>query len=189
MTEAMTRTLLLAVLLLQVPAARAAGPVIDNQRVRVWQNERVPVGDLDAVAITVNGAAARAVFVKKGAAKPTLPATLTVELKDVTVPPMINKTGYPAAFPRPNIEKLLENDRVIVWDYTWTLNSPTGMHNHDKDVVVDFLEDGDLLSTVPDGSTTLNQYKPGTVRFNTRDRVHFETLKRGKQRAIIVELK
>lgn len=178
----MTTAILLATLLAQAP-------VIDNQRVRVWQNEQVPVGDLDAVSVIVNGAAARATFVPKGAAKPTQPATLTVELKDVTVPPMVNTSGYPAAFPRPAIQKLLENDRVIVWDYNWTLNSPTGMHNHDKDVVVMFLEDGDLQSTVPDGGKTLNQYKPGTIRFNARDRVHFETLTRGKQRAIIVELK
>jgi len=55
--------------------------------------------------------------------------------------------------------------------------------------VVMFLEDGDLVSTVPDGTKTVNQYKPGTIRFNARDRMHFETLTRGKQRAIIVELK
>jgi len=184
----MTTVLLLAVLA-QAPPPQAASPwVIDNQRVRVWHDVKAPYGDLDAVSVTVTGAAARAVFVPKRAAKPSS-ATLTVELKDVKVPPFTNTTAYPNAFPRPNIKKLLENDRVIVWDYTWTLNSPTGMHNHDKDVVVMFLEDGDLLSTVPDGGKTLNEYKPGTIRFNARDRVHFETLTRGKQRAIIVELK
>ena len=35
----------------------------------------------------------------------------------------------------------------------------------------------------------MNSYTSGTVRFNARDRTHTETLVRGKQRAIIVELK
>jgi hypothetical protein len=63
------------------------------------------------------------------------------------------------------------------------------MHFHDKDVVVVFLEDGDLSSTTPDGKVTTNAYTPGAVRFNTRDRTHTETLVRGKQHAIITELK
>jgi hypothetical protein len=174
---------------LLVVALLAQAPVIDNQRVRVYHNQPVPAGNLDAVRVTVDGAAASAAFIPRGAAKPAQPATLTIELKDAAIPPFTNTTQYPNAFPRPGIKKLLENDRVIVWDYAWTLNSPTGMHNHDKDVVVMFLEDGDLVSTTPDGTKTVNQYKPGTIRFNARDRVHFETLTRGNQRAIIVELK
>ena len=63
------------------------------------------------------------------------------------------------------------------------------MHFHDKDVVVWFLEDGDLKSTTPDGQSTINQYISGTVRFNARNRTHTETLVKGKQRAIITELK
>ena len=63
------------------------------------------------------------------------------------------------------------------------------MHFHDKDVVVVFLGDGDLKSTTPDGKAVVNEFKPATVRFNTRDRVHTETLVRGQQRAIITELK
>jgi hypothetical protein len=55
--------------------------------------------------------------------------------------------------------------------------------------VVVFLDDGDLKSTTPDGQETVNPYKPGTVRFNLGGRTHTETLIRGKQRAIITELK
>ena len=186
----MTAALLLAALLVQTPAPKAAvAPVIDNQRVRVWHLRHPLSSKLDVVSVTLTDGVAQATYLPKGSPALTRPATLFIELQDVTVPPMVNRSGYPAAFPRPAIKKLLENNRVIVWDYTWTLNSPTGMHNHDKDVVVMFLEDGDLQSTVPDGGKTLNQYKPGTIRFNARDRVHFETLTRGKQRAIIVELK
>ncbi len=103
--------------------------------------------------------------------------------------PLANKSKYPLAFPRPGVKKLLENDRVIVWDYTWTPGVATPMHFHDKDVVVFYQEDGDLQSTTPSGEKTVNQYKPGMIRFNLRDRIHTETLVRGKQRALITELK
>ncbi len=114
---------------------------------------------------------------------------MVINLKDHPVPPIANTTGYPLAFPRPGSKKILENARVIVWDYTWQPGVATPMHFHDKDVVVVFLEDGDLKSTTPDGKDTVNSYASGTVRFNTRDRSHTETLVRGKQHAIITELK
>jgi hypothetical protein len=112
-----------------------------------------------------------------------------IDLKDHPVAPIANTSGYPLAFPRPGSKKIFENERVIVWDYTWMLGVATPMHFHDKDVVVVFLEDGDLSSTTPDGKVTVNSFKPGAVRFNPRDRIHTETLVRGKQRAIITELK
>ena len=187
----MTGVLVLAALLAQAPAQKAAiAPLIDNQRVRVWHQRHPLSSTLDAIHITVTAdSPAQVSFLPKGSPAQTSAATLFIELKDLRIAPIPNPTNYPLAFPRPAIKKLLENDRVIVWDYTWTLNSPTGMHFHDKDVVVMFLEEGDLQSTVPDGGKTLNPYKPGTIRFNARDRVHFETLTRGKQRAIITELK
>ena len=85
--------------------------------------------------------------------------------------------------------KILENDRVIVWDYSWSPGVATPMHFHDKDVVVAYLEDGDLKSTSVEGNVVINAYKFGVVTFNRRNRTHTETLVRGKQRAIITELK
>ena len=107
----------------------------------------------------------------------------------VSVRPIENKSGFPLAMPREGAKKLLDNAKVTVWDYRWTIGKPTPMHFHDKDVVVMFLEPGDLKSTTAKGESTLNSWKPGTIRFNPRDRVHTEELVRGTQRAIIIELK
>jgi hypothetical protein len=63
------------------------------------------------------------------------------------------------------------------------------MHFHDKDAIVVFLEDGDLKSTTPDGQATVAPHTRGQVSFSPRDRTHTETLTRGKERAIITELK
>lgn len=116
--------------------------------------------------------------------------SLRVEIKAAGhIDPLPNASGYPEAFPRPGSFRMLNNDVVTVWDYRWTVNEPTPMHFHTKDVVVMFLEDGTLVSTTPDGTETANQHYSGEVKFNRADRVHTETLTTRNQRAIIIELK
>ncbi len=167
-------------------------PVIDNERVRVWDQPGARVSDLDAVVMRLTGSkAGTAFFSPKGDKRRWVgnDRSLVIELKDYPVPPLENKTGYPLAFPRPHVKKLLENDRVIVWSYRWNPGEPTPMHFHDKDVVVVYLEETALTSTKPDGSKTLNEYKAFDIRFNKRDRVHTEMLARGTGSAMMMELK
>jgi hypothetical protein len=171
-------------------------PIIDNDRVTVWDLPAInaettaahkPAGDF--VVVTV-GPPPAAAFHKKGSAiDPAAGRTIVIDLKDKPVAPIENKLGHPNAFPRPGSKKLVENDRVIVWDYSWTAGVPSPMHFHDKDVVVVYVEDGALKSTTPDGQSTVNEFKAGTTRFNTRDRTHTELMTSPKARAIITELK
>jgi hypothetical protein len=174
-------------------------PVIDNERVTVWdvmwsKGTANPAGpDRDAVVMRLTGAGAgTASFSVKGSqhkAGHIGDRWLVISLKDHPVPPLENKTGYPLAFPRPHVKKLLENDRVIVWSYRWNPGEPTPMHFHDKDVVVVYLEDTALTSTTPDGAKKLNEYKAFDIRFNQRDRTHTELLERGTGSAMMMELK
>ena len=183
----MVQVLLLCIMLFQAGTPTATKPTIDNERVTVLDvSSSTPAQTTDAVVVSLSGNAA---FVPKGTAPNITGRSFVIDLKDHPVPPIENKSGYQLAFPRPGTKKLFENDRVIVWDSTWTLGVATPMHFHDKDVVVVFLEDGDLKSTTLDGKEVLNKYTTGTVRFNQRDRTHTETLMNGKQRAIITELK
>jgi len=115
--------------------------------------------------------------------------TVVIELKNHTVAPIENKSGYPLAFPRPRVKKVLENDRIIVWSYAWKPGEPTPMHFHDKDVVVVYMEDTALKSTTPDGKSTVNEYSAFQTKFNLRDRTHSELLTRGTGSAIMTELK
>jgi hypothetical protein len=179
--------LLFCAMLFQASPQTAAKPVIDNDRVTVWDVGTAPVGrTLDAVEVSLSGSAE---FLPKGTTPKVEGRSIMIDLKDHPVAPIANTSGYPLAFPRPGSKKIFENERVIVWDYTWTPGVATPMHFHDKDVVVVFLDDGDLSSTTTDGKVTVNSFKPGAIRFNPRDRTHTETLVRGKQRAIITELK
>jgi hypothetical protein len=170
-------------------------PIIDNERVTVWDvtwakgQANPAVGhDRDAVVMWLTGAKARTASF---GAKPGRigERSLVVELKDHPVPPLENKTGYPLAFPRPHVKKLLENNRVIVWSYRWNPGEPTPMHFHDKDVVVVYLEPTALTSTTPQGAKTLNEYKAFDIRFNKRDRTHTELLEHGTGSAMMLELK
>ncbi len=178
----MTAFLLLTVLLFQVPAAK---PLIDNARVSVWE-DHAPASSFAHGAVAVSSSGTVRYFPKNS---PAIAEKLIVGLKNTNVAALPNTSGFPLALPRPGAEKVLDNMYVAVWNYRWTPGVPTPMHFHDKDVVVMFLEEGDLRSTTPSGEMTVNQYKPGTIRFNMRDRMHTEELIRGTQRAIIIELK
>jgi tetratricopeptide (TPR) repeat protein len=165
----------------------ASQPIIDNDRVVIWDViDSPPAQALDAVVVSLSGSAA---FLPKGAPAQIAGRSIVIGLKEHPVPPTENTSSYPLAFPRPGVKKILENERVIVWDCTWTPGVAIPMHFHDKDVVALFLEDGDLKSTTPDGQSVVNRYRPGEVRFTLRNRTHAEMLMQGKQHAIFTELK
>lgn len=203
-----------------VASAQSEKPIIDNDRVTVWdvtwtkdQPSFAAAGDRDAVTVYLSGGdfktttpdgqsrtiaykTGEAVFRSKGARRSetwvgtgTPPRTTEIALKDSEKRPAANTSGNPLAFPRPGTKNLIDNDRVLVWDSRWTPGVPTSMHFHDKDVVVSYLEDGDLTSIAPDGATVVNPYKFGVIRFTAGNRSHKEVLTKGTQRAIIVELK
>ena len=174
-------------------------PLIQNNRVTVWDvapGAPAPATSRDVVTFVIRGDAANAqataFYRAKGAAAQPLPAgarAIVIELQDAKVAPLANATSYPLAFPRPGSKKVLENDRVVVWSFTWTPGVATPMHFHDKDVVVTYLADGALTSTDPQGKSTVNEHRFGYTKFNARDRVHTETLTRGQASALMVELK
>jgi hypothetical protein len=181
-----TVTLLLTALLFQgVPGDK---PIIDNERVTVWDTTQT-AGKLPYDSVIVSLTGNTATYLAKNADRKSGGRVILIALKDHAVTPLSNKTGYQLAFPRPGSKKVLENKRVIIWDYTWTTGVATPMHFHDKDVVVTYFEDGTLKSTTPEGQVVMNPYKVADVRFNSGNRTHTETLVEGKQHAIIVEFK
>lgn len=183
----MLQVLLLFGLLFQASSEPSLNMAVDNDRVTVWDvNGSATSQSEDAVIISYSGGA---VFVRKGTQPKTTGRFIIIDLKNHAVAPMENTSGFPLAFPRPGAKKLLENDRVIVWDCSWTQDVATPMHFHDKDVVALFLENGELKSTTPDGQSSITFFTEGTIRFNARNRTHSEALVRGQQHAIITELK
>jgi hypothetical protein len=183
----MIRVLLLCAMLFQTAPQPALKPVLQNDRVTVWDlTDLTTARPVDAVVLSLSGSAS---FLPKGATARIAGRSIVIDLKDHPVTPIANTSGYPLAYPRSGAKKLLENERVIVWDYSWTPGVATPMHFHDKDMVLVFLGDGDLRSTGPDGQVVVFQNSFGKVNFGPRGRTHSETLIRGTQRAIVTELK
>jgi quercetin dioxygenase-like cupin family protein len=171
-------------------AAAVGQAAVDNERILATEVRGVePPATYDFVSVSLTHPGT-AVFGHKGEAPGAVGArSVVIQLKDHPAEPLANTTPYPLAFPRPGVKKLLENDRVLVWQYTWHAGQPTPMHFHDKDVVVVFEGKGALKSTTPDGKSTLGTYEFGDIRFNRRDRVHSESLASGEVSAVITELK
>jgi hypothetical protein len=171
-------------------AALGAQTAIDNESVTVWTtvNKLPPIPhDFVAVSIAQKGTA---IFGHKGETPGEAGSqTVVIELKDHQAAAYQNNSGYPAAYPRPRVIKLIDNNRVAVWAYRWNLGEPTPMHFHDKDVVVIYQDDTALKSTGPDGKSVLNEYKSGDIRFNRGNRTHTELLVRDTGSAVMIELK
>jgi hypothetical protein len=168
--------------------------IIDNPRVTVREltslsSKTAPLGKRNNDLVVIDLIKPAAFFVPRGTVHDMPSHAILIELKDLSTPPVPNNTSYPLAFPRKGAKRILENDRVIIWDYKWTAGSPTAMHFHDKDVVVVYLGDGQLKSTTPDGKSDVNTISYGLTRFNAPNRSHSEELVKGSARAFITEFK
>src|SRR3954471_6234522 len=58
----------------------------------------------------------------------------------------------PPPFPRANATKLLDTDRITVWNIVWPKGQPTAMHRHVYDQVGTYYARGGRLITAPDGT-------------------------------------
>ena len=171
--------------------SQSSKPIIDNDRVTVWDGQSFAAGTAELDTVRVQIELRKATFFKRGAAIPASDGKreVRIQIQDKLVPAQVDATKYPKAFPRPGSRKVLETDRSVTWAYQWTPKVPTPMHFHDKDVVVIYFDTGTLRSTTPDGDVTDNSYTPATVRFNLHNRTHRELLISGQQSAIMTELK
>jgi hypothetical protein len=186
----MLRLVLFAVALSVPPLSHGTEPLIDNERVVVWDTmNALPPSKHDFVSVSLSQLGT-AVYGNQGEVPSQGGArTIVIELKENSPAPIPNNSGYPLAFPRPHAAKLFENDRVIAWSVQWPPGEPTPMHFHDKDAVAVFEATGSLQSATPDGKKTAAATRFGEVLFAGRDRTHAELRLGGEVRAIIIELK
>ena len=97
--------------------------------------------------------------------------------------------SYPPPFPRAGATRLIENERVVVWDVTWPKGQPTPMHRHPRDLVGVFLADGSRVITAEDGTKTPSVTKAGQAVFAPKGVVHIEEGTSDQPaRAILLEL-
>jgi hypothetical protein len=118
------------------------------------------------------------------------PRAILVELKESAarmLPPV--DAPAPTAFPRPGAKQLLDNARVTIWEYKWTLGAPVPLHKHDRDTLVVWFENGKLQSAPLAGAPSVVEASFGKLRYSERGTVHTETAIEGPPHAVIIELK
>jgi quercetin dioxygenase-like cupin family protein len=116
---------------------------------------------------------------------------IMVELKPAAAPAVPTKQGVPDAFPREGAVKLMENERVIAWDYTWKSGRPVPRHADYHDSVAVFLEGGTLRVTAGGRETGVaGARSPGQAIYSpAHPDAYSEEAAGGMPRAVILELK
>ena len=97
---------------------------------------------------------------------------------------------YPPAFPRTNATKLLETERIVVWDIVWPNGQPTPMHRHLHDQVGTYYAPGGRAITTPDGMTRQAATAVGALSTTRKGTTHIEEgITDPPLRAVFIEMK
>jgi hypothetical protein len=115
--------------------------------------------------------------------------SIALELKNVTPPAKPRNTTAAEAFPREGARLLIENDRVIVWDYQWQPGRPVALHVHNRDTVLVPVEPGEVTVRFRSGETRISRLVRGEVLYFSGADAHSEEASVGSPRAIVVEIK
>lgn len=212
----MLRALYTALLFAVSVMPALAAPVIDNERVTVWDVKLTPgenapptPAEFDTITVFLEGGTIRtkhadgtvtiatrnfgdAVFTPKGSGAVDMSDhahEVVIALKGPAMGLNPGPAGIPSAFPRAGSEKIFENDRVVVSRFSWTPGVPVPMHHHDKDTVMVFRYDGPIRSTGTDGKSEILDFRKDQISFSKAGRNHTEFLAGERQSAVMTELK
>jgi len=97
---------------------------------------------------------------------------------------------YPPAFPRQNATKLLETDRLVIWDIVWPEGQPTPMHRHLYDQVGTYYQAGGRRITTIDGAERESFTEVGGLSNTRKGTLHIEEGTTDPPlRAVFIEIK
>jgi hypothetical protein len=107
-------------------------------------------------------------------------------LAQVATPP----ASLPPAYPRPGATKILDNDRVQVWNIAWLKGQPSPLHRHRYDLVGVYYEPGDRMIISPEGAKRPVSTKAWEIAFQREGVTHIEEgVSDAPLRAVFVEMK
>lgn len=108
----------------------------------------------------------------------------------VTTATVIAQQALPPPFPRANATRLLENDRINVWDIIWPRGQPTVLHRHIYDQVGTYYQRGGRVITTPGGEKRSNVTEVGSLSTTRKGTTHIEEGNTDPPlRAVFIELK
>jgi hypothetical protein len=114
---------------------------------------------------------------------------ILIDLKDTATASFQNTTKYPSAFTEAVAKKAVDNQRVTIWDRTWSPSDTATTFFYDKNVFVVILDGGELTMTSPGQPPVSQRLVPGQVFFAAGGKARTERSTSGTVRAIIVVLK
>ena len=152
---------------------------------RLGQTAVVNKSELGSVTLTAKGT----VHVEEGLSD-VAQRKIMVELKPSASASVNAGAGVAGAFPREGAVKVMENDRAIVWDYTWKPGQPARRHAHYLDSVTVFLEGGTIRTAGDRGAAQDTVRSAGEAVYSSASAdAHTEEALRGSPRAVIIEIK
>jgi hypothetical protein len=100
------------------------------------------------------------------------------------------RTDLPPPFPRTNATKLLETERINVWDVVWPRDQPTALHRHIYDQVGTYYAPGGRVITALDGTERRGMTEVGSLSTTRKGTTHVEAGTTDPPlRAVFIELK
>jgi len=103
---------------------------------------------------------------------------------------LLQISSLPPAYPRVGTTKLLDNDRVQVWNIAWLKGQPSPLHRHVYDLVGVYYEPGDRMIISPEGNKRPVSTKAGDIAFQRKGVTHIEEgISDSPLRAVFIEMK
>jgi hypothetical protein len=114
---------------------------------------------------------------------------IIVDLSDKPSPSFDNPTRLPDAFPTDGAQKMIDKERVVMWDRMWAAGQKGPMQFYTKNAVVIVVDGGELALSAPDQAPTVSSFVTGDVLFLPGGRAHSISATSAAVRAVVVALK
>ena len=103
---------------------------------------------------------------------------------------LLQTSSLPPAYPRVGATKVLDNDRVQVWNIAWLKGQPSPLHRHVYDLVGVYYEPGDRTIISPEGNKRPVSTRAGDIAFQRKGVTHIEEgISDSPLRAVFIEMK
>ena len=103
---------------------------------------------------------------------------------------VLQATAYPPPFPRPGVVRLIDNDRVLVWDVMWPKGETTPVHRHRYDMTGVYYWPGGRFIISTDGVKRPTSTPAGRIQWLAAGVTHAEEgTSDDSLRAVMIELK
>lgn len=115
--------------------------------------------------------------------------TVVIDIKDRHVPEAANASGLPAQKFADYQVKVVENDRVVIWDCAWSPGAEGVAGFAARDMFLAFAEGGDLSIAAPGGPARVQHVQAGQAIFLPGGQARVLASSGGTIHAMLVEVK